>query len=124
MHCGDAVPLTDATADALCKALDKIVRKPNTTGSTVTITRCDKQFQLLVDEVMDEMDIKMDYSDSGAHESVAEQNNRVMEEWHQTAMHRLPHKTTPKAMIEALMKETVKHLNVSQQSMGHQVHTA
>ena len=46
----------------------------------VTMTRCDKQFQPSMDEVMDEMDIKMDHSNSGAHESVAEQNNRAIEE--------------------------------------------
>ena len=83
----DAVPLTDATADTLHKALDKVVRKLNAAGCTVKMIRCNKQFQTLMDDVMDKMDIKMDHSDSGAHESVAEQNNRVTEEWHRTTMH-------------------------------------
>ena len=69
---------------------------------------CDKQFKPLMDEVQDKMDITVDHSDAGAHESVAEQNNGVIEEWCGIAMNGLLHETTPKVMIEGLMKETMK----------------
>ena len=65
-----------------------------------------------MDEVTDKMDTKMDHSDTGACESVAEWNDMVMEEWHQTVMHQLPHETTPKVMIEGLMKETIERSNM------------
>ena len=70
------------------------------------------KFEPLMDEVQDKMEIMMDCSDTGAHESVAEQNNGVIEECHRIVMHRLPHKTIPKVMIEVLMKETIKQLNM------------
>ena len=104
--------MTDATAETSHKVLDKIARKLNGAGCTTKMIRCDKQFKPLMDEVMDEMDVKMDCSDMGAHESVAEHNDRVIEEWHWTVMHQLPHKTTPKVMIKGLMKQTTKLLNM------------
>ena len=49
----DAVPLVDATAETSRKALDKVVRKLNSAGCTVKMIRCDKQFQSLMDDVME-----------------------------------------------------------------------
>ena len=106
------MPLTDATAETLHKTLDKITGKLNGAGCTAKMIRCDKQFKPLMDEVMDKMDVKMDSGNTGAHESAAERNNRVIEEWCQMAMHRLPHEATPKVMIEGLMKQTMKWLDM------------
>ena len=108
----DATPLKDETAETLYKAIDKLTRKLNAAGCTITMIRCDRQFKTLMDEVQDQMNIKMDYSDVGAHESTAERNNRVIEEWYRTALHRLPYKSIPGVMIEGLMKETIKRINM------------
>ena len=40
---GNTMPLTDATADMLHKALDKITRKLNGAGCTTKMIRCDKK---------------------------------------------------------------------------------
>ena len=61
-----------------------------------------------MDDAQDKMNIEMDHSNAGAHESTAERNDRVIEEWYRMALHQLPYKTIPVAMIEALMKETIK----------------
>ena len=41
---------------------------------------CDREFKPLVDDVKDNMDVKMTYPPAGDHEPVAEQNNRVIGE--------------------------------------------
>ena len=102
--------MKDETVQSLCKAIDKLTRKLNAAGCTVTTIRCDWQFQVLMDDVQDKMNIEMDYNDAGAHESTAEQNDRVIEEWYHTALHQLPYKTLPH--IETLMHETIKWLNI------------
>ena len=43
-----------------------------------------------MDEVKDSLHVTMDYSDPGTHERTSERNNRVIEEWYRTALHRLP----------------------------------
>ena len=76
----DAAMMKDKTADSLHKAVDELTRKSNGAGCTITMTRCDGQFKVLMDDAQDKMNIKMDHSDAGAHESTAEQNNGVIEE--------------------------------------------
>ena len=104
----DTTPLTDATAETLHNALDKITRKLNAVGCVMKMICCDKQFK----SSMAEVNITVDHGDTGAHESADEQNNGVTEEWCCIAMHCLPCKTMPEVMIEGLTRETVKFLNV------------
>ena len=48
-----------------------------------------------MEEIQDELFIDVDFSDPGDHESAAERNNRTIQEWFRTAIHRLPHRVMP-----------------------------
>ena len=62
--------------------------------------------------VKDSLNFTMDYTNPGDYESAAEHNNRVIQEWYRTAMHQVPYKVFPQVLIEGLMKETIKHINM------------
>ena len=86
------VALRSRTADSLYSALDKMLRNYNDGGFTITDIQCDQEFETLMEEVSDQMDINMDYPPAGAHVPAAERNNRVIGERIRAAYHRLPFK--------------------------------
>ena len=74
--------LEDSNEETFYKVINKHLRKLNGAGCRITIIRCDGEFKSLMDEVKDNLNVIMDYSDPGEHESTAERNNRVIEEWY------------------------------------------
>ena len=98
----------DKTDKAFHGALDATMRKLNANGCEATVIRCDNKFASSMDKVSDELNVTVDHSDPGKHELTAERNDGVIEEWCRVALHRLPHETSPRILMMALMKETIK----------------
>ena len=64
-----------------------------------------------MEEVEDELDVKMNYTNTQDHVPVAEHNNRTIKEAVRTALHRLPYKHIPKLMIKELVTLCTNRLN-------------
>ena len=62
------------------KAIDKVLRKYNAGGYEIEQIECDGEFKPLLDTVMDNMDIRMNYTNAQEHVGVAERNNRTLKE--------------------------------------------
>ena len=56
------VPLDNRTAPELYKRLDKVLRHYNNAGYSITHIHCDQEFKPLIDDVKDNLDIKMSYT--------------------------------------------------------------
>ena len=62
---------------------------------------CDGEFKPLLDTVMDNMNIRMNYTNAQEHIGVAERNNRTLKEAFWVMLHRSGYGTIPRAMIIA-----------------------
>ena len=103
------VTMRDRSQDEYYEALDSILRYYNAAGYRVVRIHCDREFKSIMDEVKDEMDIDMNYANTGDHQPEAERNNRTIKERIRAAYHRLPFKCIPRIMIEILaVRETAK----------------
>ena len=83
----DAQVIENKQKGTFYKALDQTLRQYNRAGYNIRTISCDKEFKSLMEEVQDELGIDIDYTNPGDHESAAERNNRMIEEWYQTALH-------------------------------------
>ena len=70
-----------------------------------------------MDPAHNSVNIDMDHSTPGDHESAAECNDHMIQEWCHAALHRLPYKVMPCVMIDALMKIAPQNMNVSLPNM-------
>ena len=61
------VPLENRTSDVFYAAIDKVLRLYNKGGFRITHIHCDGEFRSLMDAVVDDMDITMNYANPGDH---------------------------------------------------------
>ena len=107
----DCVVLGKRDKQHLYAGLDKTLRVYNSNGFRVSHIYCDTDFKVLMDEVKDNLDVTMNYTNSKDHESVAERNNRTIKESYRTGLHCTPYSRIPKVMIEELMVHSTKRIN-------------
>ena len=74
--------------------------------------QCDREFKPLMDKVKDELDIDMNYTTTGEHESTAERNNRTVSEHIRAMYYNLPYRAIPKLMLKYLAMVATKQLNL------------
>src|SRR5210317_1178529 len=74
------VPLLKRDAENLYEALDKTLRVYNRGGFKITRIECDGEFKTIMDEVEDNLGVRMNYTNARDHESIAERNNRTIKE--------------------------------------------
>ena len=65
----------DSTEDEFYKKIDKAVRIYNRVGFRVNMIECDGEFKSMMDNISDDMDITMKYTNAQDHSSRAERNN-------------------------------------------------
>ena len=106
------VPLDNRTAPELYKRLDVILRHYNDGGYNIRSIHCDQEFKPIMDEVKDELDIKMNYAVTDEHVPEAERNNRTIAERIRATYHNLPYKTMPKLMLRYLAMVSTHQLNL------------
>ena len=68
------------TSKDLYAGLDNIFRLYSGAGFRISKIYTDQEFETIMDEVKDELDVEMQYSTSQAHVPEAERNNRVLKE--------------------------------------------
>jgi hypothetical protein len=112
IHFRSLVPLDNRTAEELYKGLDKVLRKYNSTGYTVTKIFCDQEFKPLMDDIKDDLDIDMNYTVTDEHVPEAERNNWTIAEQIRCVYHRLPYNTMPKVMLRYLAMVCTSQLNM------------
>ena len=100
------IPLENRLKTQLYKAIDKITRLYNGAGISITVIHIDGEFKNLMDEVKDEMNITMNYTNAQDHVPEAERNNRTIKERMRVQYHQLPYQNIPKVMIRHMAMET------------------
>ena len=105
------VPLENRTASSLYKGLDKILRLYNKAKFFIKMIRCDREFETLMSDVMDNLNIEMEYAAPGEHVLEAERNNQVVGERIRAPYHGLPFKVIPRLMLQYLAMEAADKLN-------------
>ena len=85
------IPLKNRESKELYWAIDAILRNYNQAGFSIKQIFCDQEFEELMEQVNDELDIKMDYTSSGEHVPEAERNNRTIGERMRAIYHNLPY---------------------------------
>ena len=105
------VPLKNKKAKQLYAGLDKILRHYNAAGFTVSKLRCDQEFEKIMENVCDNLDIQLHCPPRGDHVSEAERNNRVIGERIRIAYHRLPYTMIPRVMWQNLAMLCTSQLN-------------
>ena len=106
------MPLQTRTHDDIYKALDDVLRYYNKAGFYIKTIYCDGEFKGLMDQVSDELNIQMNYTNAQEHVPQAERNNRTIKERVRSAYHRLPFRKLPKTMVKYLAMVQVNHLNL------------
>ena len=85
---------------------------PITEGAfKITSIECNGEYKPIMDEVEDELDVRMNYMNAQDHVPVAERNNRTIKEAVRTALHRLLYKRILKLMIKELVTLCTNRLN-------------
>ena len=105
------IPLDSRVADKLYKGLDKIFRLYNNAGHLITSVNCDGEFRSIMDDVADDLDVKMNYTARSEHVPEAERNNRTIGERIRATYHNLPYKAIPRIMLRHLAMVCTKQLN-------------
>ena len=105
------VCLNDRTVDSIYNGLDKILRSYNDAGFTVTVIHSDREFKSIMDDVKDNLDIKMEYPAKGDHVPEAKRNNRTIGERIRAGYNCLPFKAMPKVLLRYLSMVSTNQLN-------------
>ena len=96
------VNLKSRTGPELYRALDEVFRVYNGAGYYLTKFECDNEFQPLLEQVCDTLEVDMECPPAGAHVPEAERNNRTIGERYRVAYHNLPYAMIPTVMIRYL----------------------
>ena len=93
-------------------AIDKVLRKYNAGGYTISKIECDCEYQSIMDKVKDNLQVEMNYTNAQDHQPQAKRNNRTIKECFRVALHRTGYKTIPTTMIEDLGIICAERLNI------------
>ena len=110
------------TAASLYSSIDTVFRVYNTGGFTVTDIYCDNEFKPMMDNVKDELQVEMHYSNPDDHVPEPERNNRTIKERIRATFHRLPYKALPIPMMKRLVSESARKLNYFPSKHGISAH--
>jgi hypothetical protein len=103
--------LKSQTTETYKESLNAIIRLYNKGGFRVSTIHADNAFRPLIQDLQDDFDIDMKFSNPNEHVPEAERNNRTIKERVRATFHRLPYKQLPKIMIKALVMDSAKKLN-------------
>jgi hypothetical protein len=106
------VPLPNRSAQSFFDAIKVVHREVTNAGYSIKTVRCDPEFKPIMDDVKDVLKIDMDYVATKNHVPEAERNNRTIAERVRTAYHRLPYANIPKLMIQELVIDQTRKLNL------------
>jgi hypothetical protein len=79
--------VSDGKIETVYESLDKILRIYNNVGYRVNTINCDNGFRAMMDNIKDELDCTMNYTNAQDHESHAERNNRTIKNQIRVGLH-------------------------------------
>src|SRR5210317_875477 len=115
--------IESTSAKELYCALDKVMKTYNAAGYRVKTIKCDREFQRIMEDIKEQMEVTMVYnnkftregkiniSNAGDHFPAAERNNRTIKEAFRTGLLRSRYKRIPKTMIIELAEISADRLN-------------
>jgi hypothetical protein len=106
------VPMNTKQHVEYYRALDQILRHYNRAGFVIRTLHCDGEFCSMMEQVEDDLDVKMNLTNAQDHVPEAERNNQTIKERIRAAYHRLPHKAVPQIMINYLAMIQANQLNL------------
>ena len=106
------MPIASHQHSEYYKALDTILRKYNAAGFTITVIECNREYEVMMDVMKDELHVTMNYTNAQDHVPKAERNNCMLKERIRMAFHHLPYKAIPQVMIRYLAMESARKLNL------------
>ena len=104
--------LTNKTKEDWYGALDVVMIHYNKEGFSVIRIECDCEFQYIMDEVINEMRIEMNYANSDNHFPEAERNNTVIKERFLIVYYQFLYKEIPRTIIHRLVMNVTQNLNL------------
>ena len=111
--------LPNQKAEEFYKRLDHLTRFYNSARHTIKMIHIDREFKPIINEVEDEMDLKMNYANKGEHIPKAERNNQTLKDQIQIKYHLLSYKNIPKVVIKELVFDVAEKLNYFQPRMEY-----
>ena len=93
------------------RALNAILRHYNQAGFVIKTIHCDGEYKAMMDQVRDDLDVVMNYTNASDHVPEAERNNRTIKERIRATYHRLPYKAIPRVRIRYLAMVCTTKLN-------------
>ena len=93
-------------------AIDAIVRQYNKANFIVEFIACDPEFKPIFEPIEDGMGITMDYCAAKEHVPEAERNNQTIKDRSRVAYYRLPYRNIPKIMIQTMVLESTRKINL------------
>jgi hypothetical protein len=94
------------------RALDQILRHYNRAGFVIRTIHFNGEFRGMMEQVEDDLDVDMNFTNAQDHVPEAERNNRTIKERIRAAYHRLPYKAIPRIMINYLAMIQANKLNL------------
>jgi hypothetical protein len=106
------VPMNTMPHVQYYRVLDQILRHYNRAGFVIRRLHCDGEFRGMMEQIEDDLDVKMNFTNAQDHVPEAEQNNQTIKERIRAAYHRLPYKAIPQIMINYLAMIQANQLNL------------
>ena len=105
------VPMNTKQNKEYYRALNAILCHYNQASFVIKTIHCDGEYKAMMDQVRDDLDVVMNYTNASDHVPEAERNNRTIKERIRAAYHRLPYKAIPCVMICYLAMVCTTKLN-------------
>jgi hypothetical protein len=106
------IPINTKQHDEYYRALNQILRHYNRARFVIRTIHCDGESRGMMENVEDDLDVNMNFTNAQDHVSEAERNNRMIKERIRAAYHRLPYKAIPWTMICYLAMIQTNQLNL------------
>lgn len=106
------VHLENEEAKTLYPGLDNVLRAYNSGGYRVENITCDNGFKKVFEDVSNNLDVNMEYTNPHAHEPHTERNNRTIKNQVRTGLHRTTYKFVPRIMIKHLVISSTEEFNM------------
>jgi hypothetical protein len=107
-----ALPIENHTHEEYYRVLDMVLRLHNSAGFHIQTIHRNGKFRAMMDNVKEDLDVRMSFTNALDHVPEAERNNRSIKEQVRAAYHRLPYKALPRQLIRYLVQTQASQLNL------------
>jgi hypothetical protein len=105
------IALNSRSGSELYDEIKSICQIYKRAGFQISHINCDQEFQPMMVNVDDELEVKINYANASEHVPEAERNNRTIQERIRATYHNLPYATILKVMLRYLAMISTEQLN-------------